>query len=119
MPVPGGQKISPAVVPQVFALSPPLPPSPFHSWNNVPASSFGLLHIPCQKQKPFLTPDDQACSRVVWYVASAWGGGGGARMLPIYIPECQLQGEQRPEERKGLKEQGVQNRPDFKRGETG
>lgn len=56
---------------------PPPPPSPFHSWNNVRASSFGLLHIPCQKQKPFLTPDDQACSRFVWYVASAWGWGGG------------------------------------------
>lgn len=57
------------------------PSSPFSSLPFIPGtivltSSFGLFHILCQKQKPFLTPDDQACSRFVWYVASARVGAG-------------------------------------------
>lgn len=75
----GDRKMSPAVAPP-GSLPPAVSPSSFsfslfHSWNNCPARSFGLLHIPYPKQKPSLTPDDQACSRSVWYVASAWGGG--------------------------------------------
>lgn len=93
----------------------PLFPSlPFIPRTIVQASSFGLLHIPCQKQKPFLTPDDQACSRFVWYVASAWGlgllGVGGMHASNLYSA-CQLQGEQELGEKKqkSFKERGAQN----------
>ena len=86
----GDRKPPLAVVPQVFAHL-PLPTAPiFPSLSFVPetivqASSFGLLHLPCQKQKPFLTPDDQACGRFVWCVACAWVWRGRKCMLPIYI----------------------------------
>lgn len=76
------------------SLSPP-PPSfllSFMPGTVVQASSFGLLRLPCQKQKPFLTPDDQACSRFVWCVACAWVWWGRKCMLPIYIRCASFQG---------------------------
>lgn len=87
--------LSPRCLP--ISLSPPLvfPSLSFIPGTIVQASSSGLLRLPCQKQKPFLTPDDQACSRFVWYVASAWVWLGGKCMLPIYIWCASFQGEQR------------------------
>lgn len=89
------------MVPQVFARSPSLQPSPpplFPSLPFIPetivqASSFGPLHIPGQKQKPFLTP----MTRPAVILSGMWRlprVGWGACMLPIYILACQLQGEQ-------------------------
>lgn len=100
----GDRNTSLAAVPQVsvgLVLPRRLPLffflSPFHSSNNRPGQSFGLLHIPCQKQKSFLTPDDQACSRSVWYVASAWSWGGmHASNLYSGMPASGAGGENAP-----------------------
>lgn len=51
--------VCPISLPAVSPLLLLFPSLPFIPGTIVRASSFGLLHIPCQKQKPFLTPDDQ------------------------------------------------------------
>lgn len=84
-PFPGGQEnISGCVSPGVRSISlsdrpPPFSFSAFHSWNNRPGQFLWAPPHSLPKTKTVLNPDDQACSHFVWYVASAWGWGGGGR----------------------------------------
>ena len=112
----GDRKTPLPVVSQVFAPSLSPQPSPLPLFPSLPfipgtivwASSFGPLHIPSPNQKPFLTPP----TRPAVVLSGMWHPprvGWGARMLPIYIPACQLQEEQGQGVGGGLKEQGVQS----------
>lgn len=102
MSSPGEQETALAVVPQVSARLLSLRPHPsfcLSCLNSRPGQS-GSSAFPA-KNKPFLTPDDQACSRLVWCVAAPGFGGGEMHASNLYSV-CQLPGEQ------GLGEKSLQ-----------
>lgn len=120
-PFPGGQEnISGCVSPGVRSISlSDRPPTPFPSLLFIPgtivrASSFGLLHIPCQKQKPFLTP----MTRPVVILSGMWrppgvGGEVGGMHASNLCSACQLHGEQGLGQKR-LQGAGSPEPPDFK-----
>lgn len=58
--------------------------SPFHCWNNCPGQFLWAPPHSRPKPKTILNPHDQACSRFVWYVASARAGVGGMHASNLY-----------------------------------